>query len=419
MINYSEIRLRFARIEAGNAVRMRDRQELSSLGAGLLEEAERLCVDMLDWRRDLHQFPELAFEENITASKVTNVLRSIPGVEVTTGFGIQTSVIGVIGADIPGPALMLRAIMDGTAGEEHTELPFASCMPGVLHDCGHDAEMASLLGAAAILADHADELEQRIVLLFQPAGEGRSGAKTLTENNLIEEFNIGRALAVNWSPELAYGELFTRRGVMTALSDRIHIDIRGTAGHAALPHITVDPVTIAANIIVTLQTLVTREADPREAVVVSFGHLEAGEAYNIIPEQANLWGTLRAFNPQVRDYMQSRIESVASSIAKAFRGLASVEYTRNYSQVDNNPDIVESLYRIGVPFFGEDGLHLLEHPLLSGDDFSFISQRVPSLLMLLGTWLEFPLHHPRYDVPESLLPFSAAWEAYLALTLGR
>ena len=206
---------------------------------------------------------------------------------------------------------------------------------------------------------------------------------------------------------------------MTALSDRIHIDIRGTAGHAALPHITVDPVTIAANIIVTLQTLVTREADPREAVVVSFGHLEAGEAYNIIPEQANLWGTLRAFNPQVRDYMQSRIESVASSIAKAFRGLASVEYTRNYSQVDNNPDIVESLYRIGVPFFGEDGLHLLEHPLLSGDDFSFISQRVPSLLMLLGTGLEFPLHHPRYDVPESLLPFSAAWEAYLALTLGR
>ena len=397
---------------------MKEHLELSSLGASLLAEAERISGDMQEWRRDFHQFPELAFEENITASKITNVMRAIPGMAVTTGFAIQTAVIGVLGADIPGPALMLRATMDATAAEEQTGLPFSSCMPGAMHGCGHDAEMASLLGAAAVLSKHRGELKQRIVFLFQPAGEGRSGAKTLTENKIIEKFNIGRSITVNWASELPYGELFTRRGVMTALSDHIHIDIRGTAGHAAEPHMTVDPVMIAANIIIMIQAMLSREVDPREPVVVSFGQVESGEAYNIIPEQANLWGTLRAFDPKVRDFVQSRIETVAPAIAKAFRGLASVEYTRNYAQVDNNLDMVDELLRVGVPFFGEDGLNMLERPLLSGEDFAFFSHRVPSLFMLMGTGLEYPLHHPRYDVPESMLPFSAAWEAYMALTFG-
>ena len=238
---------------------MRDQTELSALGASLLEGAERIYGDMQDWRRDFHQFPELAFEENITASKVAGVLKSIPGMEVITGYAMPTSVIGVLGSDIPGPALMLRATMDAVAAEEQTGLPFSSCMPGVMHACGHDAEMAALLGAAEILAEHESELTQRIVFLFQPAGEGRSGAKTLTENQIIEKFGIGRCAAVAWTPELPYSELYTKKGVMTALSDRIHIDIRGTAGHAAEPHMTVDPVTIAANIIITIQAMLSRE----------------------------------------------------------------------------------------------------------------------------------------------------------------
>ena len=155
--------------------------------------------------------------------------------------------------------------------------------------------------------------------------------------------------------------------------------------------------------------MLSREVDPREAVVVSFGQVESGTAYNVIPEQANLWGTLRAFNPKTRDFVQSRIETVAPAIAKALRGLASVEYTRNYAQIENNLDMLEDILRIGVPFFGEDGINMLERPLLSGEDFSFFTHNVPSVFMLLGTGLEYPLHHPRYDVPESMLPFSAAW----------
>lgn len=210
---------------------------------------------------------------------------------------------------------------------------------------------------------------------------------------------------------------FPPQGVLTALSDKIHIDIRGTAGHAAEPHMTVDPVTISSHIVIAIQTMLTREIDPREPVVVSFGHVEAGFAYNVIPEQVNVWGTLRAFSPKTRDFVQGRIENMAPAIAKAFRGLASVEYTRNYGQVDNDSEMVDKILAAGIPFFGEDGIKMLERPLLSGEDFSFFSSCVPSVFMLMGTGLEYGLHHPRYDVPESMLPFSAAWEAYMGLTL--
>ncbi|MCR5335408.1 MAG: M20/M25/M40 family metallo-hydrolase, partial [Synergistes sp.] len=216
-------------------------QQLSSLGASVLSDAENISNDMQEWRRDFHQFPELALEENLTASKIKRVLKSIPGMEVYAGFAVKTCVIGVLGAEKEGPALMLRAVMDADAGDEQTGLPFSSCVPGVFHSAGHDAEMASLLGAAAVLSKYQDRLRQKTVFLFQPSGSGRSGAKILTENNIIEKFDIGRAATVSWAPDLAYGELFMRRGVMTALSDKLHIDIRGTTGHAAAPHTTVDP----------------------------------------------------------------------------------------------------------------------------------------------------------------------------------
>ena len=390
---------------------------LSALGAGLLAEAENISEEMQDWRRDFHQFPELAFEENITASKITKVLESIEGMNVVSGFAVPTSVIGILGEDLPGPALLLRSCMDAIAVEEETGLPFSSCMPGLMHACGHDAHMASLLGAARILSLNRKKLKKKVVFLFQPAGEGRGGAKTLVENRFLETFNIGSAASLHWWSELPYGELYLRRGVLTALSDKIHIDIRGTAGHAAEPHMTVDPVTIASHIIIAIQTMLTREIDPRDPIVVSFGQVEAGFAYNVIPEQVNVWGTLRAFSPKTRDFVQGRIENIAPAIARAFRGLASVEYTRNYGQVENDAEMLERVLAVGIPFFGEDGIRMLERPLLSGEDFSFFSSCIPSVFMLMGTGLEYGLHHPRYDITESMLPFSAAWEAYMALTL--
>lgn len=394
-----------------------DSSDALDLGAILLADAEEIYLEIQEWRRELHQFPELAFEENITASKIRRVLDSIPGMEVVTGYSIPTCVIGVLGGDLPGQALCMRASMDALEVEEATGAPFASCMPGLMHASGHDAHMASLLGAAKILGKHGDKLKRKVVFLFQPAGEGRGGAKMLVDDRFLENFNVGNCLAVSWWPELPYGELFIKKGVLTALSDKIHIDIRGTAGHAAEPHKTVDPISIAAHLIVAIQTMLARDVDPRETALVSFGQMEAGFSYNVIPEQANLWGTFRGFNPQTRDFVQSRIEKMAPDIARAFRGLASVEYTRNYAQVDNSPEFVDKIIEIAKPFFGEDGINILERPLLTGEDFSFFSACVPSAYMLIGTGLEYGLHKPVYDVPESMLPFSAAWEAYAALTL--
>lgn len=396
---------------------MQDNLDASGLGANLLAEAEKISFEMQDWRREFHQFPELAFEENITASKIKRVLESIPGMEIITGFAIPTCVIGILGGDLPGPALCMRASMDALEVEETTGAAFASCMPGVMHASGHDAHMASLLGAAKVLSARRSELRRKVIFLFQPAGEGRGGARLLVESGFLEKLKIGNCFALSWWPELPYGELFLRKGVLTALSDKIHIDIRGTAGHAAEPHKTVDPISIAAHLIVAIQTMLGRDVDPRETALVSFGQIESGYTYNVTPEQANLWGTFRGFNPQTRDFVQSRIEKMAPEIARAFRGLASVEYTRNYGQVDNSPDFVDRIIDIGAPFFGEDGINILERPLLTGEDFSFFSSCVPSAYMLMGTGLEYGLHKPVYDIPENMLPFSAAWEAYAALML--
>ena len=236
---------------------MSENSDLSAFGAVLLTEAEGISEEMQDWRRDFHQFPELAFEENITASKITKVLESIDGMEVVSGFAIPTSVIGILGKDLPGSAILLRSCMDALAVEEETGLSFSSCMPGLMHACGHDAHMASLLGAAKVLSLHKDELKRKVVFLFQPAGEGRGGARILVENKFLETFNIGNAASLNWWAEIPYGELFLRSGVLTALSDKIHIDIRGTAGHAAEPHMAVDPVTIASHILIAVQILMS------------------------------------------------------------------------------------------------------------------------------------------------------------------
>jgi amidohydrolase len=305
--------------------------------------------------------------------------------------------------------------MDALALEEETNLPFASCIPGVMHACGHDAHMACLLGAAALLSRRAEELTRPVMFIFQPAEEGKGGARALVEAGLFSRFSIDRVLGVHLWPNLPYRSLRTRKGVLTALSDRIHIEIKGVGGHAAVPHDTVDPITIAAQIILTIQTMIAREVDPLESAVISFGQLEAGFAYNIIPETAHLWGTLRAFDSRVRDFLQERLETMVPSLAKAWRAQATLEYIRNYPQVVNDPETTERLFAISEPFFGADAVAPMERPILSGEDVSFYSREVPSCFALLGTGLEYGLHHPRYDVPEDLLPFVAAYEAYLGL----
>ncbi len=369
--------------------------------------------------REFHQFPELAFEETGTSSRIAAALSEMPGLRVIRAFGAPTTVIGVLREDIEAPAITLRADIDALAIEEESGLPFASCFPGVMHACGHDAHTASLLGAAKILSQRAYLLKKPVIFLFQPAEEGKGGAKRIVDAGFFEKFSVEGVLGLHFWPQVPFGQMKTRKGPVTAFSDRIHITVNGITAHAASPHQGVDPTVIAAHILISIQNILSREKDPHSSAVVSFGQIEAGEAYNIIPGSAHMWGTARILDSHVRDFIQDRVEGMVPLIARAHRATATVEYTRNYPSLVNDDGLTDRVFRLGEEYFSapEGGVAEMARPLLAGEDFAFYSLSVPSCFMLIGTGGEMGLHNPHYDVPEELLPIASAWEAFLAISL--
>ncbi len=392
-------------------------QDVTELGVKLIAEAEGMTSDLVDWRRSLHQFPELGLEEHMTASKIEGILSSLPGVEVIRGFGLPTCIIGRIGADTAGGAMAFRAEIDAVEVKEETGLPFSSYDHRVSHVQGHDAHMACLLGTAALLADHRASLKRPVVFIFQPAEEGKGGARLLIEAGLLDQFNINKMLCIHWMPQLPYGMICTKRGGITSYSSKIHIGLSGQGGHGATPHLTSDPMYLAAQIQIALQGMLTREVSPEKAAVISFGRIEAGDVYNVIAEETHLWGTVRCADREAQRFLQFRIEELVKGMARLHHLAASVEYTLNYDQVVNSEALVSDIFKVGTALIGSEAMQLLPAPLLVGEDFSFYSELVPSCLMFLGTGMEYGLYHARYDIPENLLPFAAAWGAYLGLSL--
>jgi len=396
---------------------MEEEQRDKILSSLLLDEAEGISQQVVAWRREFHQFPELAFDERVTAARIVQILSDLDGMEVTTGLGTSTSVVGLLRGDLRKPALMLRSDMDALALEEGTDLPFASCMPGLMHGCGHDAHMATLLGAATLLSRHQEDLARPVVFVFQPAEEGMGGAKSMVEGGLIKRFDVGMALGFHYWPHYSYGKLFTRQGPMTAISDQMHVEMQGVGGHAAEPHLVVDPIIAMAQLLLATQSLTNREIDPMKAAVVSFGRIEAGEAYNVIPERVHLWGTVRAFDADTRDYLRKRLEEVVPTISKAFRVMGTMEYMPYCPPTINDEALTERILELSKSLLGEENVMVMERPLFAGEDFAFYSQLVPSCFCIMGTGVEYGLHHPKYDIPEDLFPLAVAWEAYMGLLL--
>jgi amidohydrolase len=390
---------------------------ITDIGIKLLSEAEGMADDLVEWRRAFHQFPELGLEEYMTSSKIENILLSMPGMEVFKGFGLQTCVIGRLRGDLPGGAIAFRAEIDAVEVREDTGLPFSSYDNRVSHVQGHDAHMASLLGAASLLCERRENLNHPIVFLFQPAEEGRGGARHLMDIDLLGKFNIEKMICVHWVPHLPYGQIITNRGGVTAFSSKIHIGLSGPGGHGPTPYLTSDPVYLSAEIQVALQGMITREVNPEKTVVLSFGRVEAAEVYNVIAEEAHLWGTLRATDRDTHRALKLRIEELVKGLARLSHIAASVEYMLDYNQVVNNENLVSEVFKYGTALMGSDSMELLRNPLLVGEDFSFYSEQIPSCLMFLGTGMEYGLYHARYDIPENLLPFASAWSAYLGLLL--
>ncbi|GHV32253.1 amidohydrolase [Synergistales bacterium] len=389
----------------------------ADIGVKLLASADKMSQDIVSWRRSFHQFPEIGLEERITAGKIEGLLSEMPGMEVFRGFGLPTCVIGRLNGDAPGGALGLRAEIDAAEVREDTGFSFMSYDDRVSHVQGHDAHMASLLGAAQILSEYRDMLSHPVVFIFQPAEEGKGGAQFLIEAGLIDNFSVDRMLCVHWLPQLPYGQIITNKGGVTSFSSKVHIGLAGPGGHGATPHLTADPMFLSAEIQVALQGMITRELSAKKTAVLSFGRMEAAEAYNVIAEEANLWGTLRSTDRETHLFLKSRIVEIVKGLAKLSHIAASVEYMLDYNQVINDENIVSRVFKYGTALIGSDAMDLLRSPLPLGEDFSFFSERVPSCLMFLGTGMEYGLYHSRYDIPENLLPFAAAWGAYMSLVM--
>jgi amidohydrolase len=380
-----------------------------SLPAGLLEE-------VIATRRDLHAHPELGFEEFRTAGIVAKRLRSL-GYEVHERLA-TTGVAGVLRGRAPGKTIMLRADMDALPLTEESGHAYRSKIDGAMHACGHDGHVAILLGAARLIAERSSELAGTIVLCFQPAEEGKGGAQAMVEEGFLERFGIQRAYALHLFSRLPTGTLGFREGDFYASSDSIEITIRGEGGHGAAPHLSIDPILVAAEFVTSVQKVVSRQIDPLAPAVVTIGALHGGTTHNVIPSSVTLLGTVRAFDPGVREAMASRIERVLAGVCAASGASYDFSYLWRYPVTSNDRAQNAYVRALAARTFGER--HVVDAERHMGaEDFSFFAQKVPACYFVLGSnggrQTSFPHHHGKFDLDEGALATGVAIMTALAL----
>jgi amidohydrolase len=383
----------------------------------LLESARAIAGSVVADRRAIHRRPELAYQERETAALVEARLRQL-GVPFRSGVG-GTGVVGLIEGGRPGRTVLLRADMDALPIQEESTAEYASANPGVMHACGHDAHTAILLGAARLLLDRRDELAGRVKLMFQPAEEGGAGAVRMIDDGLLESPAVDAAFMLHVSHELQAGCVATAAGPVLAGANSFTITVEGRGGHASRPHAAVDPVVVAAHVVTALQTLVSREAPPDRPAVLTLGSFVAGTAANVIPDRAVLKGTIRAYDGELIQQLERRVEETARGVAGALRAEAGVEYHMHYPPTVNDGAMAELLAGAARAALGPAAV-LEAEPVMAAEDFSFVLQRVPGAMLGLGVrapdWPEpRPVHTARFDLDESALPAGVACMASVAL----
>ena len=383
----------------------------------LLEAARAIAESVVADRRAIHRRPELAFQEHETSALVESRLRAL-GIPLRTGVG-GTGIVGLIEGARPGRTVLLRADMDALPIQEESTAEYASANPGVMHACGHDAHTAILVGAARLLHERRAELTGRVKLMFQPAEEGGAGALRMIEDGLLEDPPVDAAFMLHVAHALPAGRVATAPGPVLAGANSFTITVEGRGGHASRPHTAVDPVVVAAHVVTALQTLVSREAPPEHAAVVTLGSLHAGTAANIIPDRAIIQGTIRAYDGDLMNLLARRLEQTAAGVAAAMRASAGVEFHMHYPPTVNDPAMAELLSGAGRSALGAEAVGVVQ-PVMAAEDFSFVLQRVPGAMLSLGVrspgWEEpRPVHTARFDVDESALPVGVACMASAAL----
>ena len=354
----------------------------------LLEAARAILPGIIDVRRRIHRHPELGLDLPETQRLIVEQLSAL-GLEPRLGRGLS-SVTAVIGADRPGRTVLLRADMDALPMPEDSGVEFASDVPGAMHACGHDTHVAMLLGAARLLVDAARadpaSLPGSVHLMFQPGEEGFAGARLMLEEGLLDGLDpvTTRALAIHISTRYASGELHSRPGPMQASADNFFITIHGRGGHASTPHLAADPIPVAAEIILALQTAVTRSIDVFDPAVLTIAHVDAGTTHNVIPERAFLEGTFRCVSDARRAAMPDLIRRVAEGVAAAHGLGVEVRIQEIYPVTVNDPGVFEQVRAIGIELVGEADWHTKAAPILPAEDWSFVLQRVPGVMVDLG-----------------------------------
>ena len=366
-----------------------------------------LQKEIAEWRHDIHQHPEILFETHRTSALVRDKLKEFGCDEVIEGIG-KTGVVGVINGQTnqSGKVIGLRADMDALPINEETGLDYSSKFPGAMHACGHDGHTSMLLGAAKYLCETRN-FDGQAVVIFQPAEEGGGGGLEMCKDGMMENFKIDEVYGMHNWPGVELGKFAIRSGPFFAASDFIEATISGKGGHAAKPHETIDPTVIASQIVVALQTIASRRSDPVEQVVVSITSFETSStAFNVIPQEVKIKGTVRTLDPDVRDLAEKEFLRITELTAEAMGGSADAKFTRGYPVMSNSTEQTEFAAKVARDVAGE----CAEAPLvMGGEDFAYMLEERPGAYILLGNGDSSPVHHPKYNFNDDAIPFGCSW----------
>ncbi len=382
------------------------------------QEALKLFAYSQSIRRDLHIHPELGFQEVRTSGIIAAELREI-GLEVTTGIA-KTGVIAMIDGDKPGPIIMLRFDIDALPIAEQTGTEYASQNPGLMHACGHDGHVAIGLTVARLLNDHRDEINGTVKLIFQPAEEIANGAERMIEEGALEQPSPANCLGLHIWNLKPIGWLGIADGPVMASAAQFAIKLTGKGGHGAIPHLAIDPVVAAAQIISAAQTIASRNSDPQETCVVSFCSLRAGDAFNVIPQIVEMKGTIRTYNPEVGQMVYKRLTEIVHGVGKAMGCEVELIIDNITPAVINDPKITQIVKRAAKKVLPDHDLDEKGYVTMGAEDFGFYQKKIPGTFFFIGSsnsenGLTYGHHHPKFDFDEGALPRGAALMAAAAV----
>ena len=367
-----------------------------------------LHSEITAWRQDFHRHPELLFEVHRTAARVAELLRSFGCDEVVEGIG-KTGVVGVIKGQstASGRTIGLRADMDALPIHEATDLPYASATPGMMHACGHDGHTSMLLGAAKYLCE-TRAFNGTAVMVFQPAEEGGAGGLAMCQDGLMERFSIDEIYGMHNAPGLPVGQFAIRPGPLLASADEFQITVTGQGGHAATPHEAVDTTLVAAQILLSLQTVVSRNVNPLHRVVLTVGTFTTdSNASNVIAHEARLAGTVRTLDASNRAFAETRIRAIAEGTASALGASARVDWQSGYPVTVNTPE--HTAYAADVARTISPSVDDTVDPIMPAEDFSYMLEERPGAYIFLGNGDTAMCHHPAYNFDDEAIPFGSSW----------